>query len=360
MLIKDTDALVTGATGFIGGRLVERLWLDCGIGSNCLIQSFSKAARLARLPVKLHSGNVLDRDSIRKSLEQCSMVFNCAYGNTRDPALNQRVNEEGLINLAEVSLEKGIKRFVHISSVAVYGPSPPAFVDEETHVNISNDEYGKSKIITEDICHDFLRKGLPIVIIRPTVVFGPFSPLWTVGVMRRVKAGGWSNLIGATGLCNPVYIDDVVDGLLLCVENDSAIGNTFILSGDRPVTWNDFIDVHRTLAGLPESSAKLSQNTQWLRTIISRIFRANVHILRKFVEPKLRDIYELMKYSQPELARYLYGLLDEGIKKNEQQKFSNRTVYSIAKAKTLLGYSPRSFEEGIRLTADWLRYHEYI
>jgi nucleoside-diphosphate-sugar epimerase len=82
--------------------------------------------------------------------------------------------------------------------------------------------------------------------------------------------------------------------------------------------------------------------------------------LRKYFEPQLKDIYELLKYKHPDLARNLHSLLIGGIGKNEIVRFSNKTVYSITKAKKTLGYSPRSFEEGMRLTADWLRYHEYI
>jgi nucleoside-diphosphate-sugar epimerase len=360
MTIETIKALITGSSGFVGGRIAERLWLDYGVTSNCLIQNYSKAARLARLPVKMHRGNLLDKDSLFRAIEGCNVVFNCAYGNTPDPALNRQINEDGLVNLAEISLEKGVERFIHFSSVAVYGSNPPMFVNEATPVEISDDEYGKSKIRTEEICHDFLGKGLPTVIIRPTVVFGPFSPIWTVGVIKRVKAGGWERTPNADGLCNHVYIDDLINGIFLCIANDSAVGETFILSGDEPVTWNEYFGIYRLLTGLPISSTPRSHNVLRSRTVISHIFRANIRILRKYFEPQLKDIYELLKYKHPDLARNLHSFLIGGIGKNEIVRFSNKTVYSITKAKKTLGYSPRSFEEGMRLTADWLRYHEYI
>jgi nucleoside-diphosphate-sugar epimerase len=359
MRMKSGKVLITGATGFIGGRIAERLWIDYGIKSHCLVRSYSTAARLARLPVKIFAGDLLEKSSIESAIAGCEVVFHCAYGNSDDLYLNRRVNEEGTKNLAEISLKKGIKRFVYISSVAVYGAYPPEVVNEKTPVQFSSDEYGNSKIRAEKICTDLFEKGLPVVIVRPTVVFGPFSPIWTVGVIKRVLIGGWENVEGINGLCNAVYVDDLVDCLFLVVKNDEAIGETFIVSGESPITWNEYFGAYMKLAKLHVPQA-ISRTKRKLRAFFSTVARLNVNILRRFFEPQLIDMYLLLKQKNPHFVRKLDGLIRGGIKENELSRFSRKTIYSIDKARNMLGYSPRTFDEGMRVTAKWLKHHGYI
>lgn len=357
--MKSGKVLITGATGFIGGRIAERLWIGHGIISHCLVRNFSNASRLARLPVKMYAGDLLDRPSIERAVEGCEVVFHCAYGNTNDLNLNRRIDEVGTKNIGEIALRNGIRRFVYISSVAVYSSHQPEEINEKTSVRFSDDEYGNSKIRIEEICADLLEKGLPVVIVRPTVVYGPFSPIWTVGVIKRVLVGGWEDVEGINGLCNSVYIDDLVDCLFLSIKIDEAAGETFIVSGEPPITWNEFFRAHIQLAGLP-APLKISRSRRRAKTLLNNLLRANINLFRRYFEPQLIDVYLLMKQKNPHLVRRLDGLIRGGIKENELNRFSQKTIYSIDKARNMLEYSPRSFEEGMEITADWLRHHEYI
>jgi nucleoside-diphosphate-sugar epimerase len=359
MTLAAAKPLITGATGFIGGRIAERLWLDYGIKATCLVQSYTNAARLSRLPVQMAYGDVLNQEGLDKAMADCDVVYHCAFGNTTDPALNSRINEEGLRNLGELALKWNVRRFIHFSTIAVYGSQPSAYVDEETPVAYSGDEYGDSKIRTESIARELIGRGLPLVIIRPTIVFGPFSPIWTIGAVKRVLSGGWDDTQAIHGLCNPVYIDDMVTALFLCTEKDEAVGETFIISGSEPIPWNDFYGSYKGLLGL--SSAKTAPPFAIDKSKVLRsVAHASVQFLRRFLKPQLIGFYETLKLRNPALARRLYRLVSGGLQKNEVQRYSQETVYSIAKAKRVLGYHPRSFSEGMIITERWLRHHEFI
>ena len=359
MEIRNGKVLITGATGFIGGRIAERLWIDRKVTSKALVRNFSKAARLARLPVRIVQGDLLDKDSLRRAVEGCEVVFHCAYGNTDDPSLNRRINEDGTRNIGEAALEAGVRRFIHLSTVAVYGPNPPAFVDEKTPTEFSGDEYGDSKLRAEQVCFQLFREGLPVVIVRPTIVFGPFSPIWTIGIIERLKLGGWENVQGIDGLCNAVYIDDLVDALFLCVEVDKAVGEVFIISGPKPISWREYFDTYRKLLNLP-NFREVSRGRWKIEAAVRSIVRSYVKVIGTFFEPQLQSFYRLIRMKRPSLAGKLERLVRGGVRSGELRLFQCRSTFMIDKAKRMLGYRPSPFEEGMKVTEEWLRYHEYI
>ena len=358
-MFQDKKVFITGATGFIGGRIAERLWIDYKIRSKCLIHNFNNAARLSRLPVLMCNGDVLNKKGLDELIQKDDIVFHCAYGNTSDRDLNKRINEEGTENICDISFRKGVRRLIFLSSVAVYGNNPPHIVTEETPVKFSNDEYGNSKIIAERICMDYYKKGLPITIIRPTIVFGPFSPIWTIGVIKRIRLGGWDRVKGLDGLCNPVYIDDLVEVLFLCIEKDQSAGEIFIISGDCAIPWNEYYEAYYKMIGILPPSI-ISPKIRKVKSLLNKIIQFHINFLRKYFEKQMIDIYLFLEERYPQFINKFNRLFRGGIKDNEIDFFSQKVIYSCNKAKEMMGYQPRPFEEGIRITEKWLRHHEYI
>jgi nucleoside-diphosphate-sugar epimerase len=113
------------------------------------------------------------------------------------------------------------------------------------------------------------------------------------------------------------------------------------------------------LTGLP-TPREISENTRRFKAMLGSLLRAKLTFMRKFFEPQLQDIYHHWKYERPYWMHRLERLIRGGIRNKETKLFSHKTAYSIEKSRRILGYSPRSFQEGMRVTAEWLRHHRYI
>jgi len=360
MSIDNKKVFVTGSTGFIGCRLAEILYLKKSAVPICLVHSFSNAARLARLPVKMIEGDILDYQLLQEAMAGCKIVFNCAFGNTGNEKLDSQINEEGTRNVLSAAMENEVNRVVHLSSVAVYGHHPPKEVDEDTPAVYSGWSYGDSKLNAEKICQEYTAKGLEVVIARPTIVYGPFSQNWTINALKRVQYRGWRNVKGIDGWCNPVYIDDLIAGLLLCSEVESAKGHLFILSGNETLTWNEYFQAYNRLANLPEIKVGTKSHIH-LKTLITRPMRLTLQLGRKYFEKRLFEIYQKIHKRYPPIAEKIDSLLRGSIHPAEFEFFAQKTKYSIKKAKAILGYNPQySFQKGIAITAKWLTHHAYI
>ena len=203
-------------------------------------------------------------------------------------------------------------------------------------------------------------KGLEVVIVRPTIVYGPFSLNWTVNAMRRVQYMGWEKVKGLDGWCNPIYIDDLIQGLLLCAEKKEAVGQTFILSGENVITWNDYFQTYNELGGLPEIKVSNKANI-YLKTLLSYPLKWSLKLGRKYFEKTLFDIYQEMQRKYPGLTRKMDSLFRGSIQPEEFKFFAQKSKFSIRKAHSFLGYKPQyTFEKGIAITARWLKHHGYL
>lgn len=312
MELRGKKALVTGATGFIGGRLAERLASEEGVKVRALVRTPGKAERLASSGVEIVQGDVTDLDSIRRAIGGYQMVFHCAaMMHDGQATLDEfrRVNVEGTRSMLEAAADVGVERFVHISSIAVYGISPREGTSETDPYQPCGLFYCDTKIEAEEVAFKYYKeRGLPLVVIRPANVYGPRSSFWTVGLLMMIKSGELKLIDGGRGMSNHVYIDNLVDAILLAAQNDAAVGEAFIISDGAKTPWKDFLGLYARMLGR-DSIPSMSKAT------------AELHLTREIV-----------------------GF------------WTQTGFFDITKARTLLGYEPRiSLEEGMRLTEKWLR-----
>jgi nucleoside-diphosphate-sugar epimerase len=245
------SVLVTGATGLIGGR-VAALLLSRGATVRVLARTSEKASRLARAGAEIVKGDMTDQASLRSAVEGCRAVFHFAgvlADEFKPASYFRRVNVEGTRALAEAALAGGVERFIHASTVAVYGFDAGARTSERAAHVLNGDPYSDTKLEGQAVVEELAaERGLPAVIIQPSQVYGPGDDTWTAGPVRLALTGRLVLPGGGRGLLQPIFVDDLAEGVLAAAERGRT-GEAYILCGSEVVTVADFFGRLARMAG---------------------------------------------------------------------------------------------------------------
>lgn len=234
--------LITGASGFIGCRTAEVLALREGCDVRALIRNPSNAARLARLPVEMLSGDILSPDDLSRAMDGCDAVVHCAVGTSWQRADVVKVTVEGTRNVANVATRSGVDRFVHISSMAVHGRVTGPTLDEQTPlVGADEDSYGGDKRRAEDEVRACVARGLRAVILRPARVYGPFGKTFSTRPLQHLSRGTMALSGPYDGPSSMVYVDNVVESILRALDApDELVGEAFHITDPEQLSWREF------------------------------------------------------------------------------------------------------------------------
>jgi nucleoside-diphosphate-sugar epimerase len=244
--------LVTGASGFIGRHLARRLLSEGrDVRVLCRPGSAGKLDRETRARAQLAEGDLRDEASIRRALRGVGRVFHCA-GHVSDWGTEEEftaVNVAGTERLLEASCGEEIDRFVHLSSISVFGiPSPPSF-DDDSPYGEGRDLYSRTKIAGERVALRYHReRQLPVVALRPAVVYGPGSG-WVEEPIAMIRAGRMFLLGGGEGTCHPCYIENLLDAMALAAEHPAAVGKAYVVADDEPIPFAEYFNHLARLAG---------------------------------------------------------------------------------------------------------------
>lgn len=253
---KTRRVLVTGATGFVGGRVAEILSLREGWDVRAVVHNPSNASRLARLPVEMVLGDIGSNSDVARLVDGCDAIVHCAIGNTWGASRqNFEVTVRGTERLTDAALAGRVGRFVHLSTFAVHDLSQPGVLDESSPVNPpAGNEYSSNKARAEEVVRAAAARGLSAVTLRLANVYGPFS---TIHVTRPVSflAKGQLVLVGdpAAIPSSTVHVDSVVNAIVLGLEapSDQVAGQLFTLSDGDDFTWADFFGYFAKAIGIP-------------------------------------------------------------------------------------------------------------
>lgn len=327
-------SMVTGATGFIGNRLVNEL-LNLGAEVHVLARSQKKVVELFGNKVSFFEGDLWNTDIIKEATRNCDVIFHlAAFANiwSKDKTLAFKTNVTGTKNILDAALKNKVKRVVFTSSSAVLSPSVNGEIIDETSAMPKKylTDYETTKVMAEQLCVDYSKKGLDVVIVNPPRVFGPglLNKSNSVTILiKKYISGKWRFIPGnGEAIGNYVFIDDVVKGHLLASQKGLS-GEKYILGGTN-ISFNGFFN---TLSKFSGKSYRLFHLPLSLLLVVSKfeLFMAETFGKSPLISP-------------PWARRYL----------------QNRPV-SSKKAITQLEYTITPLEEGMLKTIEWLKSVEY-
>jgi dihydroflavonol-4-reductase len=316
-------AFVTGGTGFIGSRVIERL-RHRGDDVVALVRTPSKAGKLLDQGVDLTEGDLSSDDAIRRGVEGCDAVFHIGAVYKVGIPKKERApmwdaNVEGTRRILDAAADAGVQRIVYVSTGNVFGDTKGQVVDETYERDLTDgwlSYYDETKYRSHELVKERIAAGAPIVIVQPGVVYGPGDHSEIGNLIDQLKTGKLRMRMFPGARYNFVYVDDVAEGILL-VYDKGRVGESYLLGGE--VASMD--DLYNTTAGALGKTP-----------------------------PKMALPVAMAKASAP-LGPVIGPLMGFPPNMRELVKTSDVTItFRDDKARSELGYDGRPLEAGIPLT----------
>lgn len=324
MNLSEQTLLISGIGGFIGLRAAE-LAIAQGMNVRGLQHSEAKAKKAQKLGAEVTIGSITDPIAAKKACQGVDIVLHTASIVKESGSLDdfRVVNVGGTVNMARTAKNAGVKTFVHLSSVMVYGFNYPDGVTEEGPLRGENNAYCQTKIEGEKELLKLNSPEFSIIIIRPGDVYGPGSIPWIVRPLLLMRKRLFMLANDGRGVMNHVYIDNLIDAIFLAVEKE-VYGEVINITDGEETSWKEYFMYLAALEGVP---APFSLPANLLKLLL-RLRCLGQTVLGEEVD------------TQPDSINFVL----------------RPHAYSIAKAQRLLGYEPKiNLKEGMRLTQEWLQ-----
>jgi nucleoside-diphosphate-sugar epimerase len=320
--------LVTGGTGFIGSHLAEagrrRGAEVIVLGLTDRPEERANVEALARQGVEILPGSITDPELCRRAVRGATHVFHLAVamreGGKQDEFF-ERVNLDGTRHLLDAAADAGVTRFVHCSTIGIFGHRAPGVTREDSPLAPGN-VYERTKVASERMVREVAgARGMPFVILRPADVYGPRDQR-LLKLFRGVKRGRFPLFGAGTGRRHMVYVDDVVEAFFKACERDEALGQALIVAGPRACTLKELI-------------ARVQEATGSRRYGV-RLPLAPMLAAAAVVEDVCRVLH-----------------LDPPIYRRRMDFFWSDSEFDTSRARQALGWTPLvELAEGIRRTAE--------
>jgi nucleoside-diphosphate-sugar epimerase len=353
---------VLGASGFVGSRFVEKMHLTGEASVRPIVRNFSSLARLARFELDWRVTDLTDVPKLTQALQGCDVLLHSIVG-------DESVILGSIAPVYEAARLAGIRRIVYLSSSAVHGLSPDPSTTEDTPLSDRQPfAYNNAKVRAEKLWRKMRATGkVEVVGLRPSIVFGPRSR-WCSDLASEALTG-MAYLVGeGNGICNAIYIDNLLQAIVLAAAAPHVDGHYFLVRDHETVTWKDFYepileacgahlrDVHHVEA--PEfrrswkdhftrlRNSSLVQITKPLAPAVA--IRVGKAALDALPAPSPTSPWQSAGKPCPQVTAEMAAL--------QQCNWQ----MPCAKARKLLGYKPKiSFAEGMERSIGWLKFAGY-
>jgi len=324
--------LITGGTGFTGKALVKRLLDD---GHQVVALDYKEGVKTQELRdwgAEVVIGSVTDARVVERCTEGVDIVHHLAAAFRELDVPNSyydEVNVGGTRTVLEASLRHGVKKLIYCSTCGVHGnvDHPPA--NEDSPINAA-DYYQQTKYDAEPVVLEYPSRGLPTVILRPAAIYGPGDPERFFMIFRRVGNGSFPMFGGGRTLYHPLYIDSLVDALVLAQEPGRGDGAAYLIADAEYVSIEDLV---RAVGRAMNVDVKIRHFPVWPLVIAG-------HLCEKLCKP--------LRITPPIFPRRV-------------DWYRQNRAFDISKARRDLGYDPTvGLDEGLRRTADWYRDEGYL
>lgn len=323
--LDDCQILVTGATGYTGGRLTRAL-VDRGYRVRVLVRPETELGWLAEAPIEVARGDVRNGSDVASAMHGVDVVFHLAalYRAAKFHAdVYHQVNVTGTANVIQAAADARVQRLVHCSTIGVHGDVREIPANEESPYH-PGDVYQRSKLEGEQLVQAAIAQGLPAVVVRPAGIYGPGDRRF-LKLFRMVQSGRFRMFGSGKTFCHLVYIDDLIDGFLKCAEQPVAQGRTYILAGNEFTTLNELV-------------TRVAEATR------TRLHRRHLPFAPLWAAAVACETFCRPLGFEPPLHR------------RRVEFFVKNRAFTIDRARREIDFRPRvGVAEGIRRTADWYR-----
>jgi 2-alkyl-3-oxoalkanoate reductase len=321
--------LVTGAAGFLGSHLTDLL-LARGEQPRLLIRPGEHVPASTRGEVDVRRGDVGDRAVLDAALVGVDRVLHCAArcGPWGPPAEYESTNVRALDTLVRAALTAGVRRLVHVSSITVHGNDVRGAADETASLREEPNPYSRSKVAGERMLARMIeRDGAPVTIVRPGWIYGPRDGASFARIARMID-NGQMVMVGAGDNHLPlIYARDAAQGVLLASEAERAVGRSYLLINDEPVTQRDYVTAIAAELGAPTPTRHIPYR-------LGLMLGAGAEALARLTR----------RHKAPPVMRYGMQLL------------GGENRFTISRARHELGFTPRvDLAEGVRRSVAWYR-----
>jgi nucleoside-diphosphate-sugar epimerase len=349
---------VLGANGFIGCRTVELLHLSGWAGVVPVVRRPDAFAGLSRFALEGRIADARNEEALTAAFVGCQYVVHCVAG---DPHLIVDAIEPAY----RAATAAGVRRLIYLSSASVHGQSPATGANEASQLDDNQSiEYNNAKIRAERLLNVLSKDGaVEIVVLRPGIVFGPRSS-WTGGFADELIDGTAYLVEGGKGICNSVYVDNVVHAIQLAMHAPQVGGQTYLVTDDECITWADLCRPVATALGFDLEAITVpmpvSFNADWKQRL------RESDRLRSFFKRLPKPLRSGLKAGYAEWSNSRRGEVDVRragpVSVSEERALLHRcqTKLRSHKAERELGYRPIvNFREASRRSVGWLTFAGY-